>query len=420
MGTLSRNLTTIGLAGILATGCIFSSLEEDLDRLDDIAHLFSGVVTSNSVANNAIVVVALQERNPDSIESYRMMPGAGAFEIRARARPTRFFAFADKNRDLTYQTSEPFGWANRGNPIDPAAGSTEDIRIEIGIGQTDVPDFPAALVNQPLDDHLNNYVRPAIGEVTPLDSPLFSRERAEQGLWTPFAFVEDGGAGIHFLKPYDPDHVPILFVHGINATPRDFTAMIDALDTTKYQAWVLSYPSGLRLSWVARGMYQFLDSLHRQYSFDELHVVAHSMGGLVSRGAINLCTQNDSCDFLATFTSVSTPWNGVESAVNGVKWAPTAVPVWHDLDPGSEYITTLFDTGLPDVLVYHLIFGYRHDNMFGAESSDGVIKLTSQLRHDAQLGAETVRGFDEGHVSILDNQIVIEKIYTAIDDGSDR
>jgi hypothetical protein len=36
------------------------------------------------------------------------------------------------------------------------------------------------------------------------------------------------------------------------------------------------------------------------------------------------------------------------------------------------------------------------------------------------LGAETVRGFDEGHVSILDNIIVIEKIYTAIDDGSDR
>ena len=196
--------------------------------------------------------------------------------------------------------------------------------------------------------------------------------------------------------------------------------MIDALDTTKYQAWVLSYPSGLRLSWVARGLYQFLDVLHRQYDFDELHVVAHSMGGLVSRGGINLCIQNDSCDFLATFTSVSTPWNGVESAVNGVKWAPTAVPVWHDLDPGSEYITTLFDTDLPDELVYHLIFGFRHDNIFGAESSDGVIKLTSQLRHDAQLGAETVRGFDEGHVSILENKIVIEKVYTAINDGSDK
>lgn len=420
MRPFARNLILVCFSSILAAGCVFSSLEDDLERLDDVAHLFSGVVTSSNAADHAIVVVAFQERNTDKIESYRMLPGPGAFEIRARARPTWLFAFADNNRDLTYQAGEPFGWANGGNAVDPAAGTTENIRISIGTRQAGEPDFPATLVGQALDDHLNNYIRPAIGEINPLSSPLFSYERAEQGLWMPFGFVEDGGAGIHFLEPYDPDLVPVLFVHGINATPRDFTSMINGLDTTKYQAWVLSYPSGLRLSWVARGLYQFLGALHRQYGFSELHVVAHSMGGLVSRGGINLCSQNKSCDFLATFTSISTPWNGVESARNGVKWAPTAVPVWHDLDPSSEYISTLFDTRLPEELSYNLIFGYRHDNMFGAESSDGVIKLTSQLRHDAQVDAATVRGFDEGHVSILDNEIVIEKIYEAIDNGSAR
>lgn len=122
----------------------------------------------------------------------------------------------------------------------------------------------------------------------------------------------------------------------------------------------------------AGGMYQFLEVLHQQHDFDELHIVAHSMGGLVLRGSINLCAQNRRCDYLSSYATISTPWNGVESAKNSVKWAPTAVPVWHNLDPGSEYITTLFDTGLPDGLTFHLLFGYQHDSMFDAiDSSSG-------------------------------------------------
>jgi len=157
-------------------------------------------------------------------------------------------------------------------------------------------------------------------------------------------------------------------------------------------------------------MYQFLEILHRQYGFDELHVVAHSMGGLVSRGGVNLCTQNDTCKYLRSYTTLSTPWNGVASAASGVRWAPEVVPVWRDLDPSSEYVTTLFDTPLPDELAYYLIFGFRQSSIFGSESGDGVIVLTSQLRHAAQAQARMMRGYDEGHVSILSNETVINAV----------
>ena len=409
-----RNLLIIACSAAISMGCVFRSLEDDLEQLEEFAYLFAGSVISDIDKDHGIVVVAFYDAQATEITSYRMLPASGIFEIRSPARPTRFFAFADLNKDLTFQADEPFGWARGGEPIDPALGPTVGILIRIDGLSTGNPPFPAALVGATLDDHLKNYIRPSIGDVTPLDSPLFSRERAEKGLWTPFAFVEQGGAGIHFLDPYDPDRTPVLFVHGINATPRDFTTMINALDTTRYQPWVLSYPSGLRLSWVARGLYQFIEVLHRQHGFEELHVVAHSMGGLVSRGAINLCAQNKSCKYLASYQTISTPWNGVESASDGVKWAPTAVPVWYDLDPGSEYITTLFDTELPDGLPYHLLFGFRHDNMFMPESSDGVIKLSSQLRQSAQVDAATVRGFDEGHVSILENTAVLKQVHSVI------
>lgn len=48
--------------------------------------------------------------------------------------------------------------------------------------------------------------------------------------------------------------------------------------------------------------------------------------------------------------------------------------------------------------------------IFSRGSSDGVIKLNSQLRHAAQEQARLVRGYDEDHVSILSSDIVIGKV----------
>jgi hypothetical protein len=125
------------------------------------------------------------------------------------------------------------------------------------------------------------------------------------------------------------------------------------------------------------------------------------------------------CSYFRTYTSISTPWNGVASAQSGVKWAPAVVPVWRDLDPTSEYVTTLFDTPLPDHVPYHLLFGFRQNSIFGSESSDGVIALTSQLRHAAQDQAVFVHGYDEDHVSILSNEMVLQQVYAILDSASE-
>ena len=143
------------------------------------------------------------------------------------------------------------------------------------------------------------------------------------------------------------------------------------------------------------------------------------MGGLVSRGAVNECIAKNACKFLRSYTTLSTPWNGVTSAKSGVKWAPTVVPVWKDIDPDSEYITTLFDTPLPKKLPYYLLFGFKQSSILGSDSSsDGVIKLTSQLRNTAQKQASMLRGYDESHVSILSSDAVIATVYEILDVNS--
>jgi uncharacterized alpha/beta hydrolase family protein len=399
------------LASVLhLTACSFSGLKADLQSLEEVTHTFDGSVVADELASDAIVIVATKDPEGASVTGFMLLHGAGSFTMRLSPSPTFFFAFNDLNKDLRFQRDEPFGWAQDGTAVDAGDGATSNVAINISASSAANRQIPQQLIDVPLDQHLSEHVQFNVGAVTTLDNVLFSEDQAQKGLWEPYAFMQDGGTGIHFLQPYDPEKIPVLFVHGILGSPRNFTALIDQLDTSHYQAWVYSYPSGLNLAWLARGMDNFLGVLHLKYGFEELHVVAHSMGGLVSRGSLNRCTSNSSCSYLRSFTTISTPWDGVESAESGVKWAPTVVPVWRDLVPTSEYVSTLFDTPLPDNLPHHLIFGFRQDSIFGSESSDGIIKLSSQLREQAQNQATVLHGYDEDHVSILSNQNVMTRM----------
>ncbi len=412
----ARNIVALLVCGVLICGCVFQRLDDDLRKLDDIAHLFTGTVSSDVLEFHSTLVVALADAEAENITSFRMMSGPGVFEIRSTRTPTYFFAFADLNKDLRFQPEEPYGWAAGGEALIPVDDATRNIDILIS---SDVQtEYPPLLVDVSLENHLNNYVRTHAGTVSSLDDPLFSNRQGKKGLWEPFAFMEDGGTGIHFLEPFDPSRIPVLFVHGINGAPSDFTAIIESLDRSQFQPWILSYPSGLRLSWLSRGVFQFLEVLHRQHGFDEMHVVAHSMGGLVSRGAMNLCVQNHNCDYLQSYTTLSTPWNGVASAASGIKWSPSVVPVWNDLAPDSEFVTTLFDTELPEGVPHFLMFGFRQDSFLSTGSSDGVIQLSSQLRDVAQKQAAMIRGYNEGHVSILKSDTVIDNVNTILQNGA--
>ena len=379
--------------------------------MEGATYSFTGTVVTEGLPSNALIIVASHDSQGESVAGFNFMFGDGSFEMQLSPTPTFFFGFNDLNKDLRFQRDEPYGWAANGQAVGVSSQSSTNVQIQITVDVSDQAPIPEQLVDKPLAEHLNDRLSFSIGTVSALDNPLFSEEQSEKGLWQPFAFMEDGGAGIHFLEPYDPDRIPVLFVHGVNGSPRNFTTLIEQLDHSRYQAWVYSYPSGLKLAWLADGMAKFLEILHGQLQFDELHVVAHSMGGLVSRGGVNLCAQSSTCSYLRTYTSISTPWDGVASARSGVKWAPTVVPVWRDIDPSSDYVTTLFDTPLPTQVPYHLLFGFRQDSIFGSDSSDGVIKLSSQLRHSAQDQAILVHGYDEDHVSILSNELVMKQVY---------
>jgi pimeloyl-ACP methyl ester carboxylesterase len=393
----------------------FNKLEQDLDRMEDATHEFQLKVDAENIDVNAIVVVALHDPEGRAISGFTFGTRPTTFDMLLKSDPTWFFAYNDTNRDLRFQHGEPYGWAEP-RPIDPKSDQDRLVRIVIRPDSTQHEAPPASLVNANMEDSLWRQIKVKIGNVTTLDDPAFSTEQAEKGLWQPFAFLEDGGTGIHFLEPYDPARTPVLFVHGINGTPRNFTALIENLDRSRYQAWVVSYPSGLALDTLGTGIGELMHLLHHKYQFPRLHLVAYSMGGLVSRRGINDCTEQNLCGFLASYITISTPWGGVASAKTGVDWAPAVVPVWHDLSPDSAFIDSLMQTPLP--VPHHLLFSFKSSSIFGSESSDGIILLSSQLTQSAQDQASSIHGYDEGHVSILSSPLLLKKVYAIFDAAS--
>ena len=60
------------------------------------------------------------------------------------------------------------------------------------------------------------------------------------------------------------------------------------------------------------------------------------------------------------------------------------------------------------LFAYVLAFGYNSGDLFNTSSNDGVINLSSQLSRPAQLSADQIRGYNENHLSILNNDDLFE------------
>ena len=96
-------------------------------------------------------------------------------------------------------------------------------------------------------------------------------------------------AHITRLQPFDPDKIPVLFVHGLQDTPATWAKMINTLESDPvlrkhYQYWLFSYPSGFAYPYSAMVLRRQLDAVHKAYpTAKRMVLVGHSMGGMISR-----------------------------------------------------------------------------------------------------------------------------------------
>lgn len=392
----------------LLTGCSnFLELRKELQESRTQLGRISGTVLSRGCPDCPTILVAIDDQNSSKIHTYRVYERPGAFSMVTLGGSRYLFGFNDLNNDFEFQQDEPHGWARlpdnfssgaqiqqinlvlttENDEIKPAFGNLFDLR-GMTLGSIDVE----------------------LGTQASLDEIRFDSPNASMGLWQPLSFMKSGFAGIYFLEDYDPSKTPVLFIHGINGSPRDFEKLISSLNRKNFQPWVFYYPSGIDLGSMSDGLYGMLTELRHRYPFKSMHIVAHSMGGLVSRGYLKACTKSNNCSYLRSFTSLSSPFGGHQAAQSGVEYAPVVVPVWRSMTPESSFLKELFTDPLPNDIPHHLLFGYRNNVLLGTTSGDGTITLASQLREEAQTQARTQRGFDEDHMTILDAKIVHDHV----------
>ena len=105
------------------------------------------------------------------------------------------------------------------------------------------------------------------------------------------------GIGLYFLQPYDPERIPLVFVHGLFSTPWTWVQTINGLQADPeirkhYQFWVFAYPTGYPILYSALRLRQELAKVDQAYPNHKPYVVVgHSMGGMLTHDQIITVTQ---------------------------------------------------------------------------------------------------------------------------------
>ena len=107
-------------------------------------------------------------------------------------------------------------------------------------------------------------------------------------------------AGLYLLRPYQPNKIPVVLVHGLFSSPRAFLQNMNELENDpdiarRYQFWVFLYPTGQPIPTSAAQLRASLnrvrDALDPNFSdhaMDRMVLIGHSMGGILAK----MMTQN--------------------------------------------------------------------------------------------------------------------------------
>lgn len=117
-----------------------------------------------------------------------------------------------------------------------------------------------------------------------------------QNVILPDRYTEE--TGIYFVTPYDPEKIPVVFVHGLVSSPDAFKNMINELSPEpwfrqRYQIWLYNYPTGnpwplssTNFREKMREACAYARSKGHDRNLNRMVVVAHSMGGLLTRSSV--------------------------------------------------------------------------------------------------------------------------------------
>ncbi len=247
--------------------------------------------------------------------------------------------------------------------------------------------------------------------VLPLGNALFDPKVAQVGQWQSEFFLANYGTALFLAKPFAPGRLPVVLVHGINGTPRDFTDLADHLEDGRYQPVFFYYPSGMPLAAAARQLGERLKEFSHRHPATAFAVIGHSMGGVVATGVLDQMDVADSLASWRVLVAISSPFSGIQTA-QYAHTLPRHPPAWDDLAGGSAFLQQLQATRFPRDLAFYLFFGARSTRPLLAAlgNNDGVLTIDGMVAAPLSRSARDVFGFYEDHTSILSAPLVSRRL----------
>jgi len=394
-------------------GCFFSkNLRVDLKIDKESKSVIKGSIVSNTKSSKDIYIVLFKYEKGDKkdFKNYKLV------DFSMNVKGNKSFSFSVTNgtyflyscQNIEKLKIKKYAYVYKSDIIDINQSITKINNIELSKTATQVEDnniLISSLTETSIFKNFGDLVN------TLITDELFSRKYASLGLWNPEDFLKNIGGGIYLLDEYQKNKKVILFVHGMNGTPLDFKYIIDSLDKNKYYPIVYYYPSGINLNYAVDGLKYSFDKLLKLYNIDDITIVAHSMGGLVSRAFINSYKKIQ----IKKFITIATPWNGQKYAQLGGDSIKNIAASFGNMVPKSAFLENNQNIEFPNYLNHYLLFAYKGKKSFVLDSSnDGVISLSSQLYTKAQQKASRVYGFNETHTSVLKSDEMISLLKNVI------
>lgn len=205
------------------------------------------------------------------------------------------------------------------------------------------------------------------------------------------------------IESYDKDKEPLILVHGIRGNPVDLQKVVDRFKDSNFQLMVLAYADFKKRTSVNGTM--FAEEL-RRLDAPKLTIVAHSMGGLVSRKALaDLSESGDNKD--VTFFSVDTPWHGFDGPSDDnfrYRIAELFIPAGlEDMRSRSDFFKDINSSRLSTSIKVHLSFAEEGTEAFGPTETDQFIipEMKENFEKALALTQEEILIFPGNHMTVI-------------------
>lgn len=219
--------------------------------------------------------------------------------------------------------------------------------------------------------------------------------------------------------PYDSEKEPLILVHGIRGQPSDLQNVAELFIKSRYQLYVLVYDDFKQRASINGELFA---GLIRKLNHQSITIVAHSMGGIVTRKALADLVENRELtpDMQINFFSIDTPWHGfngpADDELYGIKmdiarfFLPDGL---EDMRAKSDMFKKLNRVKFPSNIKVHISFaeegeeawdyteGFQDD--FQEKNFHEALKLTGKfkLAYPDNLEAYYPR-FPGNHVTVLE------------------